>query len=256
MVIIDKKVTGSEQRLPGVKFAVWNKDLEDPSDPETIRKEIYTTDRDGQIRLEALEPGRYCVQETEGLPGYVADAEIHEFVVVEDGRIEGQEEYTLTVENKKNGDPADKCDIRGHRRQGSLSVGKTTVKDAVSLTNIQPGVEYKLLGVLTDPEIGEALRNGGTEDGEILQTEYSFTGTEPEMTVDMIFEFDASAFAGRTVVVYEYLYQDDIKISEHTDPEDENQQFRIAAPVMGTTAVSPESGTHEAPARKKSGDPG
>ena len=101
VVIIDKKVTGSEQRLPGVKFAVWNKDLEDPSDPETIRKEIYTTDRDGQIRLEALEPGRYCVQETEGLPGYVADAEIHEFVVVEDGRIEGQEEYTLTVENKK-----------------------------------------------------------------------------------------------------------------------------------------------------------
>ena len=31
--------------------------------------------------------------------------------------------------------------------------------------------------------------------------------------------FDASAFAGRTVVVYEYLYQDDVKISEHTDPE-------------------------------------
>ena len=251
VVIIDKKVTGAEQRLPGVKFAVWNKDLEDPSDPETTRKEIYTTDRDGQIRLEALEPGRYCVQETEGLPGYVADAEIHEFVVVEDGRIEGQEEYTLTVENKKTEilqTNAISVDTDGRE---AYPWEKTTVKDAVSLTNIQPGVEYKLLGVLTDPETGEALRNGGTEDGEILQTEYSFTGTEPEMTVDMIFEFDASAFAGRTVVVYEYLYQDDIKISEHTDPEDENQQFRIAAPVMGTTAVSPESGTHEAPAREK-----
>ncbi len=246
VVIIDKKVTGEEQRLPGVKFAVWNKDLEDPSDPETTRKEIYTTDRDGQIRLEALEPGRYCVQETEGLPGYVADAAVHEFVVGEDGRIEGQEEYTLTVENKKTEILQTNAISVDTDSREAYPWKETTVKDAVSIANIQPGAEYKLLGVLTDPETGEVLRNGGTEDGEILQTEYSFTGTEPEMTVDMIFEFDASAFAGRTVVVYEYLYQDDVKISEHTDPEDVKQQFRITAPAMGTTAVSKANGTHEA----------
>ena len=54
VVIIDKKVTGSEQRLSGVKFAIWNKDTEDPVDPGMTYKDIYKTDREGKIRLEKL----------------------------------------------------------------------------------------------------------------------------------------------------------------------------------------------------------
>ena len=67
---IDKKVTGSDQRLAGVKFVIWNKDKEDPVDPGMTYKDIYTTDDKGQIRIERIEPGTYCVKEVEAVPGY------------------------------------------------------------------------------------------------------------------------------------------------------------------------------------------
>ena len=47
------------------------------------------------------------------------------------------------------------------------------------------------------------------------------------MTLDMIFEFDASAFAGCTGVVYEYLYQGDLLLSSHADPEDKGQMVEV-----------------------------
>ena len=246
VVIIDKKVTGSEQRLSGVKFVIWNKDKDDPVDPGMTYKEVYKTDRNGQIRIEAPEPGRYCVQEVDGVPGYSMDPDVHEFVIGEDGRIEEQEEYTLTVENRKTEIAETNALSVDTDSKETYPWKKTTVKDSVSLVNIQPGENYRLTGVLADPETGEMLREGGTPEGDLLTAELEFTGTDPEMTVDVTFEFDASPFAGRSLVVYEYLFQKDVLISEHTDPEDVKQQFCIAAPEMGTTAVSAETGTHEA----------
>ena len=250
VVVIDKKVTGSEQRLSGVKFVIWNKDKDDPVDPGMTYKELYKTDRNGQIRLEALEPGRYCVREVAGVPGYAVDPEIREFVIDGDGRIEGQEEYTLTVDNSKT-EITDTTAISADTDSKQLYPWKRVfVKDTVDLVNIQPGEEYTLVGILADARTGEPLREGDDPDGRELRKELKFTGTEPEMTLDMIFEFDASAFAGCTGVVYEYLYQGDVMISEHADPEDKGQQFHITAPGISTTAVSPETGKHEATPRE------
>lgn len=248
VVIIDKKVSGSEQRLSGVKFMIRNKDKEDNSDPALKEEDIYITDNNGQIRFEALVPGHYCVQEVEGIPGYAKDPSVYEFVIGEDGRIEDREEYTLTVENKKTEITETNALSADTDGKETYPWEKTVIKDSVKVINIQPGEEYRLKGVLMDQETGEILRGGGLKDGNPLEAEYVFTGTEPEMTTDMVFEFDASPFAGRTVVVYEYLYQNDVLISEHTDPEDEKQQFRIIEPEMGTTAISPETGSHEAAA--------
>ena len=248
VVIIDKKVTGSDQRLSGVKFAVWNKDDEDPEDPEKTCKYIYRTGRNGQIRLEALEPGHYCIQETEGVPGYAKDPEIHEFVIGEDGLAEGLEEYILEVENKKTEITETEAVSVDTGGKETYPWKKTTVRDTVELINIQPGEEYRMVSALADAQTGELLRENDSSDGVFLKAERRFTGTGPEMTVEMMISFDASAFAGRTVVVYEYLYQDDVKISEHTDPEDEKQQFFISAPRIKTTALAQESGTHEAEA--------
>ena len=69
-IIIDKKETGTDKPLEGVKFVIWNKDKEDPIDPGMQHKEIYTTDKNGKIRLLYLEPGNYAVAEVESIPGY------------------------------------------------------------------------------------------------------------------------------------------------------------------------------------------
>lgn len=90
-IIIDKKETGTDKPLEGVKFVIWNKDKEDPIDPGMQHKEIYTTDANGKIRLLYLEPGNYAVAEVESIPGYAWDDKIiYEFTITEDGRVDGE----------------------------------------------------------------------------------------------------------------------------------------------------------------------
>ena len=47
------------------------------------------------------------------------------------------------------------------------------------------------------------------------------------MDIEMEFAFDAAAFAGQTIVVFEYLYQDEIEIGRHADLDDLMQQLYV-----------------------------
>ena len=101
-IIIDKKETGTDKPLEGVKFVIWNKDKEDPIDPGMQHKEIYTTDKNGKIRLLYLEPGNYAVAEVESIPGYAWDDKmIYEFTITEDGRVDGEVSHTIPVGNDR-----------------------------------------------------------------------------------------------------------------------------------------------------------
>ncbi|MDY3918609.1 MAG: SpaA isopeptide-forming pilin-related protein [Candidatus Limivivens sp.] len=79
--------------LAGVSFRIW-KEGEEPDG-----KSVYITDEDGKISLSYLEPGVYCFQETESLPGYVRDQEVHTFLIAEDGTCQGREKGKITLEN-------------------------------------------------------------------------------------------------------------------------------------------------------------
>lgn len=248
VVIIDKKVTGSEQRLSGVKFAIWNKDTEDPVDPGMTYKDIYKTDREGKIRLERFVPGTYCIREVQGVPGYAIDSTIHEFTIDEDGRVNGQAEITITIENAKteivetNALNLDTGDQNAYPKQINAT-------DTVSINNLQPEMEYTLTWVVADALTGQPLREGDLLTGDLITGEQIFTATEAQMDIVQDISFDASEFAGRTLVIYEYLYQEDILISEHTDPDDAKQQLYIRNPELHTTAIDVKSGTHEAIAK-------
>lgn len=249
VVIIDKKVTGSEQRLSGVKFAVWNKATEDEIDPGMTYKDIYKTDREGQIRLEGIKAGTYCVREVAGVPGYAIDDTIHEFTVTEDGRIDGLEEYVLTIENEKTEITETNVINVKTDTQSAYPWKDVTIVDTVSMVNLQPDAEYVLKGVLADQLTGLPLHQDNDLTGDMLAAEQEFTATEKSMDVDVTFNVDLSAFAGRKTVVYEYLYQDGVLISEHADPNDVRQQLEIRNPSLHTTAIDVESGTHEAIAK-------
>ena len=249
VVIIDKKVTGSEQRLSGVKFAIWNKATEDEIDPGMTYKDIYKTDREGQIRLEGIKAGTYCVREVAGVPGYAIDDTIHEFTVTEDGRIDGWEEYVLTIENEKTEITETNVINVETDTQSAYPWKDVTIVDTVSMVNLQPGTEYVLKGVLADQFTGLPLHQDNDLTGDMLTAEQEFTATEKSMDVDVTFNVDLSAFAGRKTVVYEYLYQDGVLISEHADPNDVRQQLEIRNPSLHTTAIDVASGTHEAIAK-------
>ena len=250
-IIIDKKETGTDKPLEGVKFVIWNKDKEDPIDPGMQHKEIYTTDKNGKIRLLYLEPGNYAVAEVESIPGYAWDDKmIYEFTITEDGRVDGEVSHTIPVGNDRTEITETNAINVSTGTQDAYAVDLTVI-DTVSMVNLMPNREYKLQLILADAKTGEPLKVKDQPSGDLLTTEKTFTADSSKMDVDMQIEFDASPFAGRTIVVYEYLYQDGVEISRHEDPNDKKQQIYVKDKLkLNTTAIDLISGTHEAIAKK------
>lgn len=250
-IIIDKKETGTDKPLEGVKFVIWNKDKEDPIDPGMQHKEIYTTDANGKIRLLYLEPGNYAVAEVESIPGYAWDDKIiYEFTITEDGRVDGEVSHTIPVGNDCTEITETNAINVSTGTQDAYAVDLTVI-DTVSMVNLMPNREYKLQLILADAKTGEPLKVKDQPSGDLLTTEKTFTADTSKMDVDMQIEFDASPFAGRTIVVYEYLYQDGVEISKHEDPNDKKQQLYVKDKLkLNTTAIDLISGTHEAIAKK------
>lgn len=240
-IIIDKKVTGTEEKLEGVTFKIWNK--------ETDAAKEYVTDKDGKIDLLRFDPGTYCIQEVEGLPGYKWDDTIYEITIDENGLVDGEEIGNLTVENSKTEiTETNVIDVE----TGSQTIYPKKVKavDTVSMVNLRKDVTYTLVSELRDVETGLPLREGNSLSGKPLQTEKEFIATDSEMDVEVDVSFDATNFAGRTVVVFERLFEGDVEISSHTDLKDTKQQLRIMNPQLHTTAIDVTSGTHEGIAKK------
>lgn len=102
-----------------------------------------------------------------------------------------------------------------------------TITDTVSFKNLVIGKTYTVKGTLIDKETGEDLG---------LIVENTFTAKETDGTVEMEFEVSGKALAGKTVIVFEDLYFNGVKIAAHADIEDEGQTIRF--PEIGTEANS------------------
>ena len=115
--------------------------------------------------------------------------------------------------------------------------GEITLVDTVTYQNLKVGQTYKLSGVLMDKETGEPLLVGEGEEQAQVTAEVEFTPTSSEGTVELTYTLDASALAGKAVVVFETLYQDDKEVASHADLEDEGQTVTFGKPSIGTTAT-------------------
>ncbi len=111
--------------------------------------------------------------------------------------------------------------------------GEVTITDTVTYKNLKVGQGYKLSGVLMDKSTGEPLLINEQQ----ITAELEFTPTSSEGTVELTYTFDASALAGRVVVVFEDLYQDESLVASHADLEDEGQTISFGQPEIGTTAT-------------------
>ena len=110
--------------------------------------------------------------------------------------------------------------------------GEVTITDVVTYKNLKAGQTYKLSGILMDKSTGEPLLINEQQ----ITAELEFTPTTSEGTVELTYTFDVSALAGKSVVVFEDLYQDEALVVSHTDLEDEGQTISFGQPKIGTTA--------------------
>ena len=122
---------------------------------------------------------------------------------------------------------------------------KQTVKDKVSYFNLIIGRVYKIMGRLVDAETGEPILDNGKE----VTAEKEFTAETSNGFVELEFTFDARALAGKTVVLFEDVYQDKIKIATHTDITDKEQSIYI--PKITTKLTGKDSDKKKFHAREK-----
>ena len=136
-----------------------------------------------------------------------------------DDQFEGVPEIgtTATVEGEHVAEPAE----------------EVTIVDTVAYKNLKVGETYKISGVLMDKATGEPL----LVNEQQVTAELEFTPTSPEGTVERTYTFNASALAGKSVVVFEDLYQEENVIASHADINDEGQTVTFGKPEIGTTAT-------------------
>ena len=136
-----------------------------------------------------------------------------------DDQFEGVPEIgtTATVDGEHTAEPA----------------GEVTLIDTISYKNLKVGETYKISGVLMDKETGEPLLVGEQQ----VTAELEFTPISSEGSVELAYTFDGSALAGKSVVVFEDLYQDENVVASHADINDEGQTVTFGQPEIRTTAT-------------------
>lgn len=122
--------------------------------------------------------------------------------------------------------------------------GEVTINDEVTITSINPKLQYVVKGTVMDKSTGEALLVNGkqitanvnipTEDLKIVTSDNNAS----TITVPVEYTFDATGLKGKDVVIYEYLYVNgsDKVIASHEDITDMNQTIHF--PSLKTKVVN------------------
>lgn len=92
------------------------------------------------------------------------------------------------------------------------------ITDTVTYKNLIPGLEYEVSGTLMDKKSGNSLE---------ISAMSKFTPKEANGSIDMKFEVDKKALAGKTVVVFETLKLNGKVVAEHKDINDKDQTVTI-----------------------------
>ncbi|MBU5362537.1 VaFE repeat-containing surface-anchored protein [Enterococcus raffinosus] len=108
---------------------------------------------------------------------------------------------------------------------------KVTIIDKVTYKNLTIGKTYTVKGVLMDKQTGKAFV---TKDGNEVHAEKEFTADKSNGSVELEFVVTNGDLAGKTVVVFENMYHEDVEVAAHTDIEDKEQS--VDYPKVGTKA--------------------
>lgn len=111
---------------------------------------------------------------------------------------------------------------------------QSAIRDVVQYMDLTAGGSYSLQATLIFADTGEPL----TDDaGAPCTGSVAFTPEASNGKITVTIPFDARRASGRDVVVYERLFRDGVQVAAHEDPSDIDQQVRVVAPRIATTAV-------------------
>lgn len=110
--------------------------------------------------------------------------------------------------------------------------------DTVTYTNLLPGKEYTVSGVLVNADTGEHMKMNGSD----ITASETFTASSANGVVSLTFYVDTALLEGATVVAFEDLLYKNIKVATHADINDEDQT--VYFPKIGTTLIDTQTNEH------------
>lgn len=135
--------------------------------------------------------------------------------------------------------------------RGEDGSAPVTLTDTVEYANLRAGEEYTLTGELRQVSLdaeGNARDEGPLEDGEgkPVTTSVTFVPEEPNGSVGVEFEIDATLAEHDGLVAFETLARGTAKLAAHADIADEGQTVRLIE--LETEATDATDGDHLVPA--------
>ncbi len=241
-----------ENLVPGAEYAVHGRVMQKPAAEEKAREleavmvdesgreekeHIFTPkDRDGSVDV-------YFVLNSDELRGRSAVIfETVEYINAEDGaRVllfahEDLEDEEQTIHFPDGGTTARDSETGGHTANADEN---TRILDEVSYSNLIPGKTYTVTGTLMDKETGFPVLSGGNE----VTVSKEFVPESPDGSVTVVFEFDASLIAGKSVTAFEKVSSCGKDVFVHEDLGDKAQS--IDFPLIRTSAADLEDKDRE-----------
>ena len=147
-------------------------------------------------------------------------------VVYDYGTLDDQPQPNVSITTTAY-DPAD--------GDNTIMAGNVEIADKVTYTGLTAGEAYRLTATIVDAETGNPV----TVDGQTVTAIHEFTTQAADGYEIVETTLPATGLGGRTVTVFEELYRvnDGTLIAEHKDKDDVDQQLRVIAPEIGTTAT-------------------
>ena len=211
--------------IAGATFGIFSEN-ETEFTAETSLREPVVTGADGKFTF-YMPYGNYQIKELAPAPNYLPNEIIYPVSITQDGQV-----IEITAVTVKIPEIGTEATVDGGKETHPFE--QVTITDTVSYTNLIPGQEYTITGVLMDKATGEAF----LVDGEEITSEVTFVPEEANGQVDAEFVFDASGITVNTdLVAFETLSQDGIELAVHADIEDEGQTVTVKVPDLHTTAT-------------------
>lgn len=117
-----------------------------------------------------------------------------------------------------------------------LPVNLSDITDNVNYSDVIPGEKYVIRGVLMDQTTNKPVVVNGIK----VQSSTTFTAEKANGSVKVPFQFDASNYQGKRLVVFETLYSGNNKIAEHKNINDVSQSIDVTKPAIKTTLTGNE----------------
>jgi len=197
---------------------------------------------DEEFKEHVLQHGEYKEELVEGTPiyhegtyetQYVVDVkgETKDVVVALDENINNISQTILVPSGKTT---ALDSETMSHTAYPDEQV---TINDTIEYKGLSVGTTYTVKGQLyVKPDEENAEAQPLMVNGQPVTSETTFKAEAVNGTVVVSFTFDASSLAGKSVVVFEDCYVNDVLVFTHSDIEDEGQTIHF--PEIGTTATS------------------